>query len=221
MRPWHSASVLLILVSSGLLAACEGVRTEVRGSGTVSSEPRTVSDFDWIEISGPGVITIAQANAESLQIEAEDNILAVLTSAVENGRLKLGHEPFTNIVPTRPITYRITVRDLRGVSVSGSGEATVAIANPDRFEVDISGSGSVTPSGATKRLIVSISGSGRFRGEGFLATAGEASVSGSGEAVVNVSADLTATVSGSGRIVYIGDPVLERSVSGSGSITQR
>ena len=221
MRPWHSASVLLILVSSGLLAACEGVRTEVRGSGTVTSETRTVSSFDWIEISGPGVITIAQADAESLQIEAEDNILAVLTSTVENGRLKLGHEPLTNIVPNRPITYRITVRDLRGVTISGSGEATVAVANRGRFEVDISGSGSLTPSGATERLVVTISGSGRFRGEGFPATVGEVSVSGSGEAVVNVSDDLTASVSGSGRVVYIGDPVLDRSVSGSGSITQR
>ena len=221
MRLWRATLILMILAVSGVLPACQGVRTEVQGSGTLVSESRTVSGFDWIEVSGPGVISVTRGNAESLAIEAEDNILAVLTTEVEGNRLKLGHEPFTNIIPTRPITYRITVPELRGVSISGSGDATVAVVNQDRFEVVISGSGSVTPSGTTDGLSVDISGSGRFQGEGLMATVGDVSVSGSGSAIVNVLEDLTASVSGSGQIVYIGEPVLNRNISGSGSITQR
>lgn len=212
---------LLAVVAGAPLAGCQGLRTEVHGSGTVVSESRTVSGFDRISISGPGVLTVAGAETESLQIEAEDNILAELTSSVSNGRLELGHDAFTNIVPTRPITYRITTRQLSGINVAGSAEATVSIVDKDRFEVIISGSGSVTIEGSTRQLTVDISGSGAFLGEALQADVADVSVSGSGHATVNASDDLTASVSGSGSISYIGTPNLHESVSGSGSIGPR
>jgi hypothetical protein len=212
---------VLPMVVGALIASCTGIRSEVQGSGVMLTESRPVADFQRIELSGPGVILVDRGDAESLQIEAEENILPVLTSSVANGQLQLGHEPFTNIIPTRQITYRVTVTEFSEMRISGSGEATITIVDPDRLEVVISGSGSVTPIGTTETLMVDISGSGTFDGESLEARTGDVSVSGSGEALVNVTQTLAASVSGSGQILYIGDPDLSSSVSGSGRISPR
>ena len=65
-------------------------------------------------------IEIQQTGEESLVIEAEDNILPLLTSEVSGRRLTLGTKPNTSISATRPIVYRLTVKDLAGIGVSGS-----------------------------------------------------------------------------------------------------
>ncbi|MDH5373214.1 MAG: DUF2807 domain-containing protein, partial [Acidimicrobiia bacterium] len=91
----------------------------------------------------------------------------------------------------------------------------------DTFEVDISGSGNVTPEGTSGHLDVTISGSGRFDGTDLESATGKVRVSGSGNVVVNVTDELEATISGSGDVKYIGDPNLDSSVSGSGDISSK
>ena len=216
----QSAPLVLLLITVIALAACGGggLRTEVRGSGTLTTQTRGVSGFDRILVSGPGVVHVAITGTESLEVQAEDNILGALTIEVVDGRLELGHEAHTNIVPTRDITYTITVAQLDGVSIGGSGELDVAALATSAFSVSISGSGAVTPSGRTGELSVEISGSGRYLGADLAADEAVVAVSGSGEAIVNATHSLTAAVSGSGSIRYLGDPVLDREISGSGFI---
>jgi hypothetical protein len=222
MRRYLLVLICLLLAAGALLAACDRAGPEIRGSGNLTTESRAVSGFDRIVVSGQGVIHVDISGTESLEVEAEDNILDVLTTKVVNGRLELSVEPLTNIRPTREITYRITATQLRGVSISGSGQLDVSTVDTDAFEVRISGSGTVTPTGTSTHLDVEISGSGQFQGADLVSTTGSVNVSGSGAAVVNVTDDLSASVSGSGTIRYLGDPArLETSVSGSGSISRR
>ncbi len=218
-------SLCCLLLCSGLvLGACDGpgLRSEIRGSGVVVTEQRPVSGFDRISVSGRGTVHVEITGTESLQVEAEDNILEVLTIEVVDGRLELGAEPFTSLEPTREIVYRITAARLTGVSLSGSAQLDVATVEGPQFEVDISGSGRVQPVGAITRLDVDISGSGRFLGEELQSAIAKVSVSGSGQADVVVSEELDASVSGSGAVRYTGNPpVVRQDVSGSGSITGR
>lgn len=218
-------SLCCLLLSLALVSvACDGsgLRSEVRGSGDVVTEQRSVSGFDHLSISGRGTVHVEITGTESLEVEAEDNILAVLTIEVVDGRLELGAEPFTSLAPTREIVYRITAARLTGVSISGSAEVDVAIVEGPEFEVEISGSGGVRPVGEVTRLDVDISGSGRFMGEELESATARVSVSGSGQADVVVSEELDAAVSGSGAIRYSGDPSRVREeVSGSGSVTGR
>ncbi len=71
----------LLLVSSGC--------STVSGSGNVVTETRQVSGFNRIDLAGSGEVTIQQGDAESLTIEADDNVLPRLTSEVSNSTLKL------------------------------------------------------------------------------------------------------------------------------------
>ena len=190
-----------------------------RGSGRMATETRDVSGFDEIDLSGSGKVLIAVTGTESLTIEAEDNLLPLLTTEVRNGRLELGAKQ--SISPTREIVYTITVVSLEAVTVSGSGSVTATGIDANGFDVEISGSGSVVAEGGSESLNLSISGSGVFEGEDLESASGTISVSGSGSAVVNVNDDLDVRVSGSGNVEYLGDPSVSVSISGSGDVSKR
>ena len=178
-------------------------------------------------------------DTESLSIEAEDNLLPLLTSEVSNGMLVLGTT--REVAPTRAIRYTVTAVSLESIEISGSGTVTIDGLTTSSLDTDISGSGAVNvfaleldtytasirgsgkieATGSTGQLDLEISGSGAFEGEDLEAVAGEVSIPGSGAAVVNVTDNLVADVSGSGSISYLGDPAVESNVSGSGSIRPR
>ena len=216
MRRLRVLSVVILMLVAAL-GACSVVGE--RGSGTMAVERRDVVGFDAIDLSGSGTVRVSVTDTESVTVEAEDNILPLLTTEVRDGTLVLGAN--RSISPTREIVYTITVISLEAVAVSGSGSVTAVGVDADDFEVDISGSGTVTPAGVSQVLDLSISGSGRFSGDGLASTTGTVSVSGSGSAVVVVTDDLDVNVSGSGSVVYIGDPNISTSISGSGDVSQR
>ena len=200
-----------------LLAAC----STIRGSGTVTAESRTVHGFTEVAFSGSGHLVIEQTGTEWLTITAEDNILPVLTSEVTGGRFDLGAKPTTAIFTTKPIEYRLTVKDLRGLTVSGSGKAELAQFGSTDLAVTLSGSGTIVLGGRVQTQNVTLSGSGSYQADTLVSQAATVHVSGSGAAEVSVSQTLHAMVSGSGSIVYRGNPQVEQHISGSGHISKR
>jgi len=216
MRRLLMSSACLVLLSLAV-GACSIVGE--RGSGVMATETRDVSGFNEIDLNGSARVSVAVTGTESLTVEAEDNILPLLTTEVTNGRLELGAKQ--SISPTREIVYTITVVSLKAIAVSGSGSVMATDIDGQAFDVDISGSGIVMPSGVSESLDLSISGSGVFEGEALVSVTGTVSVSGSGEAVVNVTDDLDVQVSGSGNVQYFGDPGVSVSISGSGDVSKR
>lgn len=209
------AAVFIVLAVS----ACDVNVLGVRGSGNVISETRDVSDFSEIAVLGSADVVVVVDGSESLTVEAEDNIMPLLRIEVRNGRLELGSE--SSISPTTKIRYTISAARLDAVSVSGSGDITAIGIDADSFDVEIDGSGRIEAAGTAGTLSVEISGSGNYVGEDLVASVGTVRVSGSGDAVVNITDELDADVSGSGDIEYIGEPNITSSISGSGDISQR
>ena len=210
-------SALPAAATGVLLAAC----TFTAGSGTVRSESRDVHGFSSVQLAGSGDAVIQQTGSESLTIEAEENLLPLLTSEVSGGVLTLGTKPGASINPTRPITYRVTMKDLRGLSVSGSGGATATEVKADALGVEVSGSGAITVTGTADSQQVRVTGSGDYRGAQLPSRIATVLVSGSGNAEVNVRDTLDAQVSGSGTVRYTGNPQVNKSVSGSGEVIKR
>jgi hypothetical protein len=214
----------LLLVT--VLAACVTFgedRVEVRGSGRLISESRDVSGFEEVALLGFGDVIIEMTGSESLTIDAEDNILPLLTSEVVAGRLELGvvQNSRQSLSPTRDVVFRVTADQLVGVSVAGSGNVTVSELQVDTFTASISGSGNVTPLGRCDSVKVDIRGSGNYAGENMVARSGSVSVGGSGNVIIHATEELTVSISGSGTVEYLGSPTLTRSISGSGEIIAR
>ena len=244
-------AALALLLSS--LACCfgapEAVRkgiqmewpwTVVRGSGETAIEQRSESGFDAVALRGIGTLYIEQGDEESVEIEAEDNLLPYLETRVEGTKLIIGTKSRVSLRPTRPVIIRVTMNHLDRLEISGSGDADgnglsvddLAIVvsgsgNVELSELDarslrvrISGSGTVSVSGAAEAQNLTISGSGDYRSNDLATAEASVRITGSGSADISASDSLEATISGSGSVRYWGSPTVESTVTGSGSIRQ-
>ncbi|WP_083707229.1 head GIN domain-containing protein [Intrasporangium flavum] len=207
-----------MLVAALPLGACSGTTT---GSGTAASESRPVGGFSSVELAGIGTVLVEPGPKASVTVEADDNVLPLLTTDVSGDTLVLGTEPGSSISPRTPISYRVSATDLSGLLVSGSGDISATGASGPTFEVAISGSGTITAAGTTDRLSVDISGSGDFAGGSLSARDVDVTVSGSGSALVRASTTLHASISGSGDVRYVGAPAVTKDVSGSGQVVKQ
>ncbi len=193
----------------------------VYGSGHETSESRSVAGFTAVSFAGADRVVIEQTGTESLTITAEDNILPYLTVEVRRGRLILGAQPDATIKATKEIVYTVTVKDLREIELTGSGSVDAKRIAADGLKIVAHGSGRMTAAGKVQRQDVVLTGSGSYHGDALETREGTVKVSGSGNAVVNVSDRLDAQVIGSGSVEYIGDPALRRNVTGAGSVRRR
>ncbi len=108
MKTKRIAVIFTLIASVFILSACGVFVT--RGSGIMATETREVSGYDAIEIEGYGNLIITQGETESLEIEAEDNILPHITTKVRNGTLHIRYDDNrwrSNILPTRSVTFEL------------------------------------------------------------------------------------------------------------------
>jgi hypothetical protein len=192
-----------------------------KGSGQLATQARQVSGFTKVELTGVGELTIQQTGAESLTISAEDNLLPQLTSEVEGDTLILGKKPNTEIVTTKPITYTLTMKEISGLAVSGSGTINAPKLTTAALGTEISGSGVITTGGSANDQDVEISGSGRYMAEGLTSKTVKAGISGSGTASVVATDVLDVKISGSGSLTYQGSPQVTQAISGSGKLIKK
>lgn len=214
----------------------------VRGNGDMQKETRKVEGFKSISSRGSIDLRIRQGSSYSLEIEAESNILPLIETRVSGTELKIGMVPNTNVNTTRNMVAYITMPDIEGISVSGSGDVSGENTfKADRLNLSVTGSGDVSLALDVKDLSSRISGSGNFNLRGtaksheinimgsgdvraldLVTERVNARVMGSGNADVNATQSITARVSGSGDITYKGKPAMvDVDARGSGSIRKR
>jgi carbon monoxide dehydrogenase subunit G len=184
----------------------------------MTSESRNVSGFSEVELQGVGNLSIQQTGSESLTVEAEEDVIPKLRTEVENNRLIIGPESNTSIHTIKPINYKLTVKDLDALKLSGSGNIEAEDIETDKLAVTINGTGDVKMAGRADSQDIDISGSGNYQAGNLESKEVKIAVGGSGSAIVNVSDELDAKVSGSGSVEYVGDPTVNQDVSGAGRV---
>lgn len=229
------AWIAIAIASCVLLGACS--LDTVRGSGKRVTESRPVSGIDRVVLAGSGDVVLSQGDGESLTVETDDNLMQYITTEVSGGTLTLGTQKDVNIRPTR-LRFTLTVVDLEGITVSGSGNVDVERFDTDELEVKVSGSGdvrldalaaqttkvriggsgSVNLAGQASGQEVTVSGSGKYLGENLRSETVSVTIGGSGDATVWATDSLDARVTGSGTVRYYGDPKTSFSGAGSGRI---
>lgn len=211
-----------------------------RGSGNVITETREVSGFDAVNVSYPATVLIKQGNAESLKIEAEDNLMPNLKTQVKNGTLEIFYERENgkHVNPTKTVNITIVVKDLVDVEFTSAGELIVENLKTDALDVSLSGAGNIkldkilvktlgvnlsgagssTASGTADDLSLNISGFGDFKGKDLHNKDAQVDISGAGSATVWVDDNLDAQISGAGSISYYGSPSVSKQISGVGNV---
>ncbi|HET9589647.1 MAG TPA: DUF2807 domain-containing protein [Anaerolineales bacterium] len=211
-----------------------------RGSGNVVTEMREVQDFRTIEVDYPAQVFIRQGNAESLEIEAEDNLLPGLRTEVRNGTLDIFYrsQEGKHVNPTKIVRITVVVKDLADVQFSSAGELTIESLETENLDVglsgagnlnladivvqhlavNLSGAGSTTASGTADELDLDISGFGEFKGGDLHSQDAAVTISGAGSATLWVDDRLTADLSGAGSVNYYGTANVDQTISGLGSV---
>lgn len=215
----------------------------VPGSGKVEKETREVQDIAEIAIKYPAQILVQQGEAESVTVEADDNLLPQLTTEVRDGTLYIENdEPVwgRRVRPSQTVKITITVKDLREIDFSSAGKLQVENLKTDELkmvlsgagEVDLtgmdvrklesilSGAGSIMADGTADEVKLTISGFGSFEAPELASMTADVHISGAGSATLGVKNELTATVSGAGSVNYIGSPHVVQHISGAGSVKQ-
>lgn len=201
MKPHHHLLLILLLVLPALACRTLSINpVSVQGSGKIVTQTVDVSNFDRVTLQGSGDVYIEQGQTESLSIEADDNILPLLENKVSGSELTLSTKPNQSINPSKKIVYRITVKDLAGISLNGSGRFFVSPVKSDAMDVSLFGSGDINMEDvATGKLSMKLFGSGSIAIATVSATTVESSVSGSGDIKLAGKADSqNVSFSGSG-----------------------
>ncbi len=207
------------------------------------TERRDVSGFSEVGFGVSGEVIISLGDKYSVVLEGDRDYIEEIETKVYGNELRIKRDKWFD-TGNRKVVVRITMPDLEGVSLSGSGKVTVndplrggdldigisgsgkafirdvALSN---VECSISGSGSlnIAGEGTIDRLEINISGSGDYVGEATRVETLEAAISGSGSCDCYVTGMLKASISGSGNISYSGNPKIDAAISGSGKVRSK
>src|ERR671937_185417 len=99
--PRHLAALLVLAVAPGCyVAGMPFVSPPIKGSGHVVEEARTIGEFTGIEVHGVVAADVTAGEAPSLKLSGDDNLLPLIITEVQDGRLIIRTRPNTNISTT-------------------------------------------------------------------------------------------------------------------------
>lgn len=238
----------LLVFTSLVTASCsltqgKGFGGGIPGSGNIQTETRVTGAFEAISIEYPGAeIIIQQGDKETVEIEADDNLLPQLSTEVISGKLTVKNVETdwkAMVNPSKPVKILITVRDINEIVLSApvgdlqvndlqtstlklvlSGGAQIRLneIRVDLLDSDLSGAGDIQVSGTADEIKLILSGLGSFNAADLKSKKATIELSGMGDATVRAEQELAATITGAGSIKYFGNPHVEQNVTGAGSV---
>ncbi|MFC2151880.1 head GIN domain-containing protein [Bacteroidota bacterium] len=204
-------------------------------------ETREVGDFNEIGLSIPANLYLTQGSKNEVVIEADEDLLEKIETEVNGTSLNIKFEKWYNYKGVGKINVYITVKEIKKLVVSGSGDIIAKSAiNADKLAFIVSGSGSIliddlttqkvyamiTGSGDVRiegsskpnELDVTVTGSGDFESAKLEFKVADLNITGSGSIHTFVTEELEASITGSGKIYYKGSPLIDANITGSGRI---
>ncbi len=212
---------------------------QVEGSGSVTRQARKVDSFNGIALGLPGRLELRSGSVDSVTVETDDNLQALVETRVEDGMLRIRPVKRNLDLRTRNLKIVVTARQIERLSLGGSGTIDADVLRGKRLDVDVGGSGKIriarldaetvaakvagsgdlhADGGTVRDLSVSIGGSGSVDMGKVTTDTARVSIAGSGDVTVWAKNDLRANIAGSGDVGYYGDPTVSRSVAGSGEV---
>ncbi len=221
--------VFIICLFCVFLGACTAtIRSDdsshsVTLSGKMGSDSRAVRGVRAVTFDMVGTLTIRQGTQEGLTVNADENLLPIIKSTVNDGTLTLTMNSSFRIGSIKGVTMdlNLQVKQLDALTLKGAGSINVLDLDGPKLTVDMSGAGSVTVAGKTTEQDIRLTGVGGYDSANTESQKVTVIVAGVGSAKVRVRSVLDATIRGVGSIEYIGNPTtLNKQVSGLGQMKQ-
>ena len=232
-----------VIAASAATSACGHARNE-DGGPTVSRNYQ-VGGFDQIEVAGPYEVTVRTGSGPTVSARGPQKMLEHMVVEVRGGKLVIHPERSNSWFHSGwhfhgKVELAVTVPQLHGATIAGSGDIKVDQVKGDSFEGTVAGSGgidvanldvqslklAIAGSGAAKAgtgkatsAKFDIAGSGDIDAKGIQTTTADVSIAGSGSVSANATGTADVSIMGSGDVDVTGGAKCNISKAGSGNVS--
>jgi hypothetical protein len=213
----------------------------VKGSGKVVKENREVGSFSRIVISDAIQVVITPGDVESVTVEAEDNILPLVTIETGGDKLNIKMKEMQSITTDIGVKVYVTYKQLAELFVSGAsrlsatgtvkGEKLLLIlSGASQADLDVqlqwlsvncSDASKGVISGNTEKLNIQCSSASNLNAQKLASKEADADASGASNITLQTKNKLNIMASGASVVRYQCDPttVISRDISGASTVT--
>ncbi len=196
------------------------INKKAQGSGNIAVESRDVSGFNGIDVSGVFQVEIKANQNFAVEVEADDNLLPLITTEVRDGILHI--EAADRILSNNGLKVRISAPDIDKIQATGASKVNLAGIKNENLSIDTGGASKIFVNGETARLEAEVSGASSIDAENLKAETASVNASGASHVTLFATAELKADASGASRIVYAGGPKnIIKDISGASTIREK
>jgi hypothetical protein len=216
--------IMAALTLPVLLSANPVNTNSITGNKIVVKQDRPVTSFHGLKVSGGIDVELSQGNELKLQVEADENLLALIRTEVKDGILNIYHED--NIRNAKTMKIHLTFQKLDAITASGgcdieskqklsftklkadlSGGCDIKLeCKADNLVCILSGGCDAELKGEAEICSFDVSGGCDVKASEFYLKKCMVDASGGSDVEVNVKNELTMEASGASDITYYGNP---------------
>jgi hypothetical protein len=229
------AAAVFLFISCGVI-----INDPVTGNRNVITERREIGAFSILDVSSDIEVVITFGEEPSLEVEADENLMDVIRTEIQDDRLKIYSRRYIRRAKTKKI--HLSVPTLREIEASGaamvrSGDILKAVdlelevssaarlflnIETEKTKVEISSAAFAELNGTTGELDAEVHSAGRLVAGELVSRFCGVEVSSAGHAEVNAGDELDAEASSAGIISYTGEPVDKRiETSSAGRVNKK
>ncbi len=216
------------------------IGTGIQGDGNVQSQERTVSGFNKIEVSNGIDLFLTQGDAESLTVQADENLLEIINTEVVGGTLRIYTEKSIRSAASRKVKVTFknidaltassgsdvlsnSILELEDLKVRASSGADVDLElNAQNIFASSSSGSDIYLSGSAQSIEADASSGSSVKASKLSAENGTADASSGADVSINVSGKLSANASSGGDVTYYGNPQsVDKNKSSGGRVRSR
>lgn len=212
----------------------------VRGNGNVKTTERPVEgSFNEIEVSRGLDVYVTQADAESISVQADENLHDIINTKIEGNVLKIYADDNISFSEAQKVlvsfktlsrisassgsdvysTNTLNTESIKLETASGS-DMTLKIEAQD-IHCDASSGSDLRLSGSATNLIANASSGSDIKAGDLMVSTSRVKASSGADITVNSSKELYASASSGGDVKYHGNPeIIEKTDGVSGSVYQ-
>jgi hypothetical protein len=226
--------VILISLSLALLTSCIFIGPSKKGNGHVVEQTRKISSFDKIKVSRGMNVYISQGNEIHVVVKADENLLDVIRTEVDNHTLKISatenirRATSKKVYVTLPEIYAVTavagsnvfsenVLHSEQLEVSSSAGSNIKLeVDSDELNTSASAGSNIKLEGKTKSFTGKASSGANIKAEELTTADCNARASSGANLWITVTETLEAKANSGGNVIYFGQPKTTNSESSSG-----
>lgn len=238
----HKATIAM-MAAAAAVSGCGQARSETGGPAVQRSYP--VGAFQRIEVAGGYDVEVRTGAAPSVQASGSEKEIERLVVEVRGDKLSIHPKNRKGSMFSfgwkthEPVRLTVTVPQLRGAEIAGSGDMRINQVRGDRFEGQIAGSGELlieqlevqdlmlaiagsgglnAKQGRARNARYSIAGSGDIQAGGVASETADVSIAGSGSVRAHATGTANVDIAGSGDVELSGGAKCSVSKHGSGEV---